>query len=462
MIYMRKTLRYFFLLTTLILISSCTTTDKNPMTYFGGKIINPKSDFVLLFNQDKLIDSLFLDKDDKFVGKYKDFKEAFYIFKHGDEFQHVYIEPQDSLLIRLNTWAFDETLVFSGQGATKNNILIDWFLEGEKENKTFYEYYRLPPELFKIKMDSLLNVRQQKIERFTSRNENLPQSYLNVLDIIVNYPIYSKLEEYPRRNRYYNKTKEYPKTTKAFYDFRDKINLNIDSLKYLGQYSNYIAYRLYNVVNSKGLSANSEGFTEEILNTIDENITNEKLKNIFLYEMLVKDFLNKSSCSLDKKSFYTYFKLSSNIENKKQVQRIINDIENLHGGTPLKDFKITDYLKTKRSIQKITKNKNNVICFWNPKHISNHRLKERIDFLTLKFPKLNFILVKISDIHSDYVHGLDIKKQYYLEPSSEANLFLTSKLPRALLVNKKGIIMNGYANINSHLFNKQLNYLQKQ
>lgn len=462
--YMLKTLRYFFLITTFILIGSCTTPEKDSMTYFGGKIINPKSDFVLLYNQDKLIDSLFLDKDDKFAGKYKDFKEDFYLFKHGDEFQHVYIQSQDSILIRLNTWFFDETLVFSGQGADKNNILIDWFLESEKENKNIKinKFYKLPPTLFKSKMDSLLDLRQQKIERFKSKNENLPKGYLNILDIVVNYPIYTRFEAYPRRNRHYNKTKEYPKTTMVFYDFRDKINLNSDSLKHLGQYSNYIAYRLYNTVNTEGLTSKSEGFAEALLHTIDKNITNEKLKNIFLFEMLVKDFLDRSSCGIDKKSFHKYFKLSSDIENKKQVQRIINDIKNLHGGETLMDFQITDYLKTQRSIKKITKNKNSAICFWNPKYTTSASLKKRMSYLTIKFPKVNFILVKISDINSDYVHGIDIKSQYYLEPSSHANLFLTSKLPRVLLVNKKGTIVNGYAYIYSPYFNKQVKKLQKQ
>ncbi len=462
--YMFKTLRYFFLITSLILIGSCTTTETDSMTYFGGKIINPKTDFVLLYNQDKLVDSLFLDKDDKFTGKYKDFKEDFYLFKHGDEFQHVYIQPQDSILIRLNTWYFDETLVFSGQGADKNNILIDWFLESEKENenKKINRYFKLPPALFKSKMDSLLALREQKIDRFKSRNESLPESYLNVLNIIVNYPIYKRLEAYPRRHRHYNQSKEFPKTGDSFYNYRDKIDLNIDSLKYIGQYSSYIAYRLYNMVNVEGLSSSSDGYTESLLNTIDKIITNEKLKNIFLYEMLVKDFLARSSCGIDKKSFHNYFKLSSDIEDKKQVQRIINDIKNLHGGEALMSFQITDYLKTKRSIKKITRNKNSVICFWTPKYTSKLRLKKRISYFTSNFPEINFILVKISDIHSDYVHGIDIKNQYYLEPSSEANLFLTSKLPRTLLVNKKGTIVNGYANIHSHLFNKQLKKLQKQ
>ena len=243
---MRKTLKYFFLLTLFVFIGSCTTTDEESFTYFGGKIIHPKSEYVLLYNQNELIDSLLLDKEDKFVGKYKDFNEGFYIFRHGNEIQHVYIEQKDSILIRLNTWDFDETLVFSGKGADKNNILIDWFLESEKEDKKFSNYYRLSPDLFKSKMDSLLSLKKQKIELFKSKNENLPESYLNVLDIIVNYPLYTKFERYPRHHKYFNKTKAYPKTGADFYSYRKNININIDSLKYLGAYSKYVANRIYN------------------------------------------------------------------------------------------------------------------------------------------------------------------------------------------------------------------------
>ena len=56
--------KYFFSLISLVLIGSCTTSNKEKLTYFGGKIIHPKSDFVLLYKNDKLIDSLFLDNDD--------------------------------------------------------------------------------------------------------------------------------------------------------------------------------------------------------------------------------------------------------------------------------------------------------------------------------------------------------------------------------------------------------------
>jgi hypothetical protein len=126
------------------------------------------------------------------------------------------------------------------------------------------------------------------------------------------------------------------------------------------------------------------------------------------------------------------------------------------------EFQITDYLNTKRNITDLIENKHTVIHFWTPNYVSNSHLKKRFSYLSRKFPKVNFILVKISDIETDYVHGIDIKKQYYLEPTSKANSFLTSKIPRTLLVNKNGDILNGYANVRARIFNDQIENLQKK
>ena len=459
---MSKSFKYLYVLIVLFLTSCCATNENDNMTYFGGKIINPKSKVVLLYKQDKLIDSLFLDANDKFIGAFKNLKENLYTFEHGNEFQHVYVSPQDSILIRLNTWDFDETLVFSGKGADKNNILTDWFLEGEKETKKISNFYKLSPNQFSLKMDSLLQIRQANIDHFKSRNKTLSEHYLNILDIVANFPIYARYEGYPKRHQQLKNLKEYPKPPESFYNFREKIDLNIDSLKYVRQYSRYIAYRLYNNVYDLGITRDSSEFLDELLNEIDANISNESLKNDFLYEMLVKDFLEKSTCGLNKKTFLNFFKLSSDIEDKKQVQRIQNDVNNLHGNSPLTSFNITDYLKTRRDVRNITSKRNSVIHFWTPKYTSHNYLTKRITYLKNKFPDVNFILVKISDIQTDHVQGIDIKNQYYLEDTSKANLFLTSKLPRTILVNEKGTVINGYANMRSRIFNNQVAELQKQ
>ena len=98
----------------IVLLSSCMSTDnQDNITCFGGEIINPKASFVLLLKDDKVIDTLKLNRNNQFLESFPDVKEGLYTFKHGPEFQYMYLQPKDSLLVRLNTWDFDESMVFS-------------------------------------------------------------------------------------------------------------------------------------------------------------------------------------------------------------------------------------------------------------------------------------------------------------------------------------------------------------
>ena len=459
---MNRFFKYFLTLISFAIIGSCTNSNKEQLTYFGGKILHPKSDFVLLYKNEQLIDSLFLDKEDKFLGSYKNIDEGFYYFIHGNENQYLYFEENDSISIRLNTWDFDESLVFSGIGAEKNNILVDNFLENEKERFNIYSFYGLEPADFKSKLDSLLNLRQNKIDDFKSRHKNLPKNYSEILEIVAKYPIYTKFEGYPARYKEINKTSDFPKVDSSFYDYRKNIDLNNTDLMYLRSYTQYIVNRFYSNVYEQGYTSSSNKFTVALLNTVDKNITSEKLKNTFLRQMVINDFLDKSTCRINKDAFYTYFKLSTDIEDKKEVQRLINDVKVLHSGNQLPKFEVLNFNNTKQNIKSFVKNKNSVIYIWNPDYISGEYLESRINYLTKEFPKLNFIGVKISSSTNEKpLKRIDIKQQFFIDSESKANEFLTSQLPRTLLVNKKGKIVNGYASIISSKIHKQLKALQK-
>ncbi|MBL4905606.1 MAG: hypothetical protein JKZ00_06275 [Flavobacteriaceae bacterium] len=456
-------MKYFLVFFALAFITSCGSDTENAATYFGGKIINPKSDFVLLYHQDKVIDSLTLDKDNRFLGSYNNLLPGLYYFEHGPEHQYIYIEPQDSILIRLNTWDFDESLVFSGKGADKNNILIDCFIESEEEdnNYTLYSYYKLNPKAFKEKFDSVLALKQLKIDAFKSKNLELSDRYMLLLDIAAKYPIYNRFERYPEANRKKTHKKVHTTVDSTFYSYRKQIDTNDDSLMFFGSYSRYVVERLYNDVYMQGYTTEANDFIIALLNSVDKSIHTEKLKNTLLRRMLINDFYRISSCDIDKKAFHTFFKLSSDIEDKKHVQRLLNDVKHIFKGSTITDFDVTDYNKSTHSIHKLIKHKNSVIYFWNPKYISNSYLASRINYLSKRYPKINFIGIKFATSNIHPVKGIDIKNQFYIEATSKANLFLTSKLPRTVLVTKRGVLTNGYTSINNRTIHKQIESLQK-
>ncbi|GGH00056.1 hypothetical protein GCM10011416_18190 [Polaribacter pacificus] len=460
---MTKYFKYLFFFTSLIIFGSCQLSEQKTTTYFGGKIINPKSSYVLLFNQKKLIDSLPLDANNTFLGRYENIEEGFYTFFHGKENQYVYIQPNDSISIRLNTWDYDESLVFDGKGGEKNNLLIDFFLETEKDRRSysFSSFFSLQPLEFKTKMDSVLAKKTEKITLFKKNNPELPKEYLNLLEVFAKYPIYNRVEYYPEVHRRRTGTTEFPKTTAGFYNYRTNINLNDSTLINLRTYNEYVMSRVYNTVYSKGVSNdNPDLFITELLASINKNINLEEIKNDLLRQVLLNYFVDNSTGDINKEAFYDFFKLSTNIEDKKQIQRLLNDIKILHENQKLPDFHVIDYNKAKQSIRKLTKNKNSVIFFWNPKYYNSRSMVARMDFLTKKHPNIYFISVKTTLINGHHTKGFDIKNQFYLDEETAANDFLTSKFPRTLLVNKKGIIFNSFASFHKSIISKQIEELE--
>ena len=134
------------LLLSLFVISSCATSERQANTvHFAGEIVNPTSNYVVLYKGDSALDSVSLDENNRFVMELDSVDEGLYNFYHYPEYQYVFLENGDSLQVRLNTHYFDESLVFSGEGEEVNNFLIEMFLAHEKEEDLIYDLYKLEP-----------------------------------------------------------------------------------------------------------------------------------------------------------------------------------------------------------------------------------------------------------------------------------------------------------------------------
>ncbi len=84
-----------------------------------------------------------------------------------------------------------------------------------------------------------------------------------------------------------------------------------------------------------------------------------------------------------------------------------------------------------------------------------------MDYLSKKYNNIKFVQIKIDGNMNDKIDKLDIKNQFYLDDSCSAHDFLTSKMPRSILVNKQGKVVNGYASISSYNINQYLKELNK-
>ncbi len=450
---MIKKLNPYLLIFTLITLINCDSDKKETATYFGGKIINPKSNHVVLFSMDKVIDTFYLNKKNKFIGKLNNINEGLYYFFHGDENQYIYLEPQDSLMLRINTWDFDESIVFAGKGAERNNILIDCFLEDEKEKKVFYDYNKLEPKKFKQKVDSLTILKLKRYDDYLEDHPNETEGFNDILKVALTYPLFARVEKYPIIYAKYSKTGSFPNLDQSFFDYRTNVNINKDSLMYYPPYSQYVRNYLYNETYSLGhppvKKTYSSKFTLDLLTTIDKKIIAKNSRNAFLKQTVISHFYNKSSCDINKKPFDHFFNLSTNEKDKKLIQQIINDSKAVIKDQKIKNFNVTDFSNSRRSIQDIIKNKSAMLFFWNQEYYSENYIISRINHLSNIYPNIKFIQIKIDGNQTDRIKKLDIKNQFYVDNNSEAKFFLTSKMPRCILINKSGEVTNGYASFSS-------------
>ena len=141
--------RVVFGLFLLGIICSCSA-EKQPTNriFFGGQIVNPSSRIVTLYQGNKSVETFQLDAALRFQKKYDSLSSGIFKLEHLPEYQSLLLEEGDSLWVRINAAAFDESIVYSGSGAAKNNFLMELFLKQEKENQYLSSKYASDRNIF--------------------------------------------------------------------------------------------------------------------------------------------------------------------------------------------------------------------------------------------------------------------------------------------------------------------------
>ena len=129
--------------------------------FLGGQIVNPSSRAVTLYQGSQVIEMLDLGENLRFQRQYDSLPDGIYKLEHLPEYQTLLLEDRDSLWVRINAAAFDESMVYSGVGASKNNFLLELFLKQEEENNYLSSKYSNNKRTFNAIIDSLLLEKKQ-------------------------------------------------------------------------------------------------------------------------------------------------------------------------------------------------------------------------------------------------------------------------------------------------------------
>lgn len=451
---MFRKLLYIFI--SLNLLVSCNQKEnKSNRTVISGQIVNPIGEYVLLSHSEKKTDTLHLDKQGFFKYSFNQKSEGLFRIKHG-ELQYIYIVPGDSIVFRINTLEFDETLAFSGNSADKNNFLINQFLKNEDFNTTLPELFKLKPAAFEKHINEQRALNNKELKNFSKKKKS-SKGFLAIAQANIDYNFYSQKELYTSNHH----TDEYFTYPSGFYDYRNTINFDDKSL------SNYYAYysflnRYFDNITYEKYKATSQYERESFIHNktklemIDSAISNKYLHNHMLRSTVKRYLLNADNSDEEARIITLFYSLDKNSTDQEYIREYAEKSAKINAGNLTPNLILVNLNNESVLLHDLTKQLT-VLYFWSRKNIKHIKeIHARVAELKSKYPEYNFIGINTGSNFKDWKKivtnsGYDSKSEFQFENSQKAiNELLINSSNKVIILDKNGVILEG----NSHIFNQ--------
>jgi hypothetical protein len=461
-----------FILLSIGLLSCNTGEDtSSKVTWIGGEIVNPKLDYVILSKDFKILDTVPLNDQNFFIYKSDSLAKGLYTFNHY-EYQMFYLEPGDSLMFRVNTVDFDESLAFSGKGAERNNLLMEFFLMNEQEAKLIPGYYHLSPEMFQEKLDSMNSIRRTKFNAFIA--ENPSEKYFKaVANANINYDSYLKKEQYVSANVGNHSKVNLENYPKDFFDYRKEVDYGSKELRSYYPYYRFLNRLFDNLshdLSTEGQEFDRNSFTHNYnkIKIIDSLVTDDSLKNRLARANVYNYLLHGNEMEKGKEIVALFSKVSTNKKFNKDISELSEATLRMATGKKIPNVFLLSTDNTIKDLHSTIK-KQTVLFFWSSQSIKHFRsIHTKAAELNSKYPEYEFIGIN-TDSHFKKWRSIVFKSSY--NPTNEFQFnnikeaekkLLINSANKAIILDKHGIILKG----NTSLFDQNietilLGYLNK-
>ena len=309
---------YLRILLILLLFFSCKSDNE---TVFSGKILNNTSDSISIYKDNNMIYESVVDVDGLFNITIDTITSGLYSFYHEPEFQYIIIDENDNLQIRLNTLDFDESLVYTGKGSSKNNFLMDVFLRSENDELEINSKLDLAFDTFKNLVDSLYNKQMNSFKLF-KENNILSNSSKEIINTAILYPYISKFHSYIIRN---NIEEEIQKD--LFINYQNEISYDLDALAYFKPYIDFLYLHIYNNVKIKKDYENSLDFNIQRLLYTDKIIKSKLVKSRVLRFHAFGFILQRQDDVKNKTFLKAFFEISKDKKVNEEINNLYNELK---------------------------------------------------------------------------------------------------------------------------------------
>ena len=465
-------MRYFSYLLILFILFGCkeNTTEEFSYSYLGGEIINPNNDYVVISNFKGTIDTIKLDTENRFLYKIENLQPGLYFFKHNPENQVIVLEPNDSIMFRLNTMDFDESLVYTGKGSKKNNYLIDLFLENELNNSNLLDFCELTPNEFERKTDSIRSRQLKKLDIITERLTG-SSLFKEIAEAKINYNYYANKEIYPFAYYGEKEIKNLKTLPEDFYSYRENVDYNNFNLRSFFQYYRFLETHFNNIALNQYFEHTKDSMFDrkslhynlDKLALIDSLVQHDSIKNDLL-KYTAAPYIYKSKSNFNTKSLLNdYMTRCTNEVDKKMMQKLAMSVMQLEPGTKLPHVAVMNSDNKTVELSTIIK-RPTIVYFWSYNIKSHFKDSHRkINELKRKYPEMNFIAININnDKHDMWQRSLKqynfpVQNEYqFIDPPKARKDLVINSINKVMILDRNGIIADPNANMFSMRFEELL------
>lgn len=438
----------------------------NYTAYFGGEVTNPTNPYILFCKDSEVIDSVKIDARNRFFIKFDSLAPGLYSFKNEPEYQYVYFDKNDSIMVRINAKDFDNSIIFCGRGDQKNNFLMEMYMKNEEDRSKLFDIYDYGIEKFTATIDSAY---ASKKKFYTTKKEAVKWSddFDTYAKAALNFQHYSKKEIYPMVHEMRTGEDVLEKLPESFYAYRKEIDYNDAKLSNYSPFVNYLSYMLNNVATihyHNHYSPLDLALRTNInkLNIADTLIKNKTVKNTVLNNIAFTYLLEDQNMVNNQKFLETYHKYSTDRSKKNEILKIGNAIQLLKVGNTLPKVELVNS-NDKLIFSNDFPKKKTVIFFWSDK-LSSHMLAvhKKIQAFRAKHPEYEFIgvnLDKDQTIWKTQLRKLDTNGIFEVRCTNFEDLkanWAIMKVHRTIVLDEKGNIKNAFTNVFDVNFDKEL------
>ncbi|MDR6968620.1 hypothetical protein J2X31_002643 [Flavobacterium arsenatis] len=440
--------------------------DDNFTAYFGGEVTNPTNRYVLFCKDSEVIDTIPLNEDNTFFKTFDSLAPGLYSFKHEPEYQYVYFDKNDSLMVRINSQDFDESIIFCGRGEEKNNFMMELYLKNEDDKNKLFEVFDADLQKFTRNIDSSY---KSKEAFYNKKKEEIKWSedFDKYAKASLDFFHYSKKEIYPMVHEMRTGENIDGKLPTDYYDFRNNVDFNNAAFTNFSPFVRYLSNMMNNVATDKEFTNVSEidkalEINIKKLNIADTLFKNEKIKNIVLNNIAFTYLLEDQNIVNNKKFLDKYHALSTDKDQHNEIVKIGNAIQSLKTGSDLPDINLVDVDGKVQSIGSIIKKKT-VVFFWT-KNLESHLVASHKKVLEIqkKHPDYDFVAICVDENQDKWKASLTNYKfkgikEYRAENFEDLkDKLVVNKIHRTILTDSNGKIDNAFVSLFDSKFEENL------